>query len=157
MEPFDPFRWGGPYCESSAWQATFAVPHDVEGLAALYGGPEAMCAKLDELFSAPPYYNPAGYGFVIHEMIEMARADFGQCAISNQPSFHLPYLYAMLGQPEKTAYWVERLCRRPSRRRMTASPVMRITARLPHGIFSVIWVSIPSAPARRNMFVLPCW
>ena len=110
-EPFNPFRWGGPYCESSAWQATFAVPHDVEGLAALYGGSEAMCEKLDELFAAPPYYDPAGYGFVIHEMIEMARADFGQCAISNQPSFHLPYLYAMLGQPEKTAYWVERLCR----------------------------------------------
>ena len=111
VEPFDPFVWGGPYCESSAWQATFAVPHDVEGLAALYGGPEAMCQKLDELFATPPHYDPAGYGFVIHEMIEMARADFGQMAISNQPSFHLPYLYAMLGQPEKTAYWVEKLCR----------------------------------------------
>jgi putative alpha-1,2-mannosidase len=32
-------------------------------------------------------------------------------AISNQPSFHLPYLFAVLGQPEKTDYWVERLAR----------------------------------------------
>ena len=42
-------------------------------------------------------------------MTEMAAANFGQCAISNQPSFHLPYLYAALGQPEKTAYWVTRI------------------------------------------------
>ena len=111
VEPFNPYVWGGPYCESSAWQATFAVPHDVEGLAALYGGKEQMIAKLDELFAAPPYYDPAGYGFVIHEMVEMAKADFGQCAISNQPSFHLPYLFAALGAPDKTAYWVERLCK----------------------------------------------
>lgn len=111
IEPFDPFRWGGPYCESSAWQATFAVPHDVDGLAALYGGRDGMLAKLDELFAAPAQrYDPAGYGFVIHEMIEMARADFGQCAISNQPSFHLPYLYAALGAQDKTDYWVKRLC-----------------------------------------------
>lgn len=110
-ESFNPFAWGGPYCESSAWQATFAVPHDIDGLANLYGGREKMIEKLDDLFAAPPYYDPAGYGFVIHEMVEMAKADFGQCAISNQPSFHLPYLYAALGEPEKTDYWINRLCK----------------------------------------------
>ena len=40
----------------------------------------------------------------------MAAVDFGQCAISNQPSFHLPYLYAELGEVEKTSYWVEKIC-----------------------------------------------
>ena len=44
-------------------------------------------------------------------MTEMASADFGQCAISNQPSFHLPFLYAALGEQEKTDYWVTKLCR----------------------------------------------
>ena len=34
----------------------------------------------------------------IHEMTEMAAVDFGQCAISNQPSFHIPYIYAYLGE-----------------------------------------------------------
>lgn len=111
LEGFDPYSWGGPYCESSAWQATFAVPHDIDGLATLYGGIEAMLAKLDELFAASPRYLTGGYGTVIHEMAEMARVDFGQCAISNQPSFLLPYLYAVLGQPEKSAYWVEKICR----------------------------------------------
>ncbi len=106
---FDPVAWGGEYTEGSAWQNSFAVPHDVEGLAALYGGKEAFIRKLDELFDTPPRYRVFGYNGEIHEMTEMAAADFGQCAISNQPSFHLPYLYAALGEQEKTNYWVEKL------------------------------------------------
>ena len=42
-------------------------------------------------------------------MSEMAAIDFGQCAISNQPSFHIPYLYTLLGKREKTEYWVKKL------------------------------------------------
>ena len=108
---FNPCRWGGEYTEGSAWQNSFAVPHDVEGLAELYGGREKLLARLDELFAMPPDYLVGGYGTEIHEMTEMAAADFGQCAISNQPSFHLPYLYAALGEPDKAAYWVEKMCR----------------------------------------------
>ena len=43
-------------------------------------------------------------------MTEMAAKDWGQCALSNQPSFHIPYLYTWFGQPEKTAWWVRRAC-----------------------------------------------
>ena len=42
-------------------------------------------------------------------MSEMAVVDFGQCAISNQPSFHIPYIYSELGDVRKTAEWVEKL------------------------------------------------
>ena len=42
-------------------------------------------------------------------MTEMSFADFGQCAISNQPSFHIPYLYSAIGYPRKTAYWVKKM------------------------------------------------
>lgn len=108
-ETFDPFSWGGDYCEGSAWQNSFAVYHDVAGLAGLYGGKEKLEARLDELFSAPPVFRVGGYGFEIHEMSEMAAIDFGQCAISNQPSFHIPYLYTLLGKREKTEYWVKKL------------------------------------------------
>ena len=108
-EPFDPLTWGGDYTEGSAWQNSFFVPHDTEGLAALYGGKEALIRKLDMLFATPPRYRVMGYGTEIHEMTEMAAADFGQCAICNQPSFHLPWLFAALGAPEKTAYWVKRI------------------------------------------------
>lgn len=106
---FSPIRWGYEYCEGAAWQNGFGVYHDVEGLAALYGGKENLLAKLDELFSTPPHYDIGSYPCEIHEMTEMAAADFGQCAISNQPSFHLPYLYAALGEREKTAYWIGRI------------------------------------------------
>ena len=70
-----------------------------------------MIEKLDSLFAEPPRYRVFGYGFEIHEMTEMALIDFGQMAISNQPSFHIPYLYAALGAQEKTDYWVERLAK----------------------------------------------
>ena len=108
-EFFDPVAWGGEYTEGSAWQSSFAVPHDIDGLADLYGGREKLIEKLDALFAEPPRYRVFGYGGEIHEMTEMALIDFGQMAISNQPSFHLPFLYAALGEQEKTDYWVERL------------------------------------------------
>ncbi len=107
---FNPIAWGLDYTEGSAWQNSFAVPHDMEGLAVLYGGKEKLLEKIDELFSTPPEYDDGGYGCEIHEMTEMAAADFGQCAISNQPSFHLPYIYSELGDVEKTAYWTEKMC-----------------------------------------------
>ncbi len=108
---FDSTSWGEDYTEGSAWQNSFAVPHDIEGLAALYGGREALMKKIDELFACPPVYQIGGYACEIHEMTEMAAVDFGQCAISNQPSFHIPYIYAALGNTEKTAYWTEKICR----------------------------------------------
>jgi predicted alpha-1,2-mannosidase len=105
---FDPVKWGGEYTEASAWQSTFAVPHDIEGLAELYGGTDRLLAKLDALFALPPIYRVHGYGGEIHEMTEMAAADLGQFAISNQPSFHLPFIYAYLGHPEKAEYWAHK-------------------------------------------------
>lgn len=108
---FSPIAWGRDYTEGSAWQNSFAVPHDMEGLAELYGGKEKLLARIDELFAAAPDYESVGYNCEIHEITEMAAADFGQCAISNQPSFHIPYIYSELGYTEKTAYWVEKLCK----------------------------------------------
>lgn len=107
---FDPYSWGLDYTEGSAWQNSFAVPHDIDGLAALYGGKEKLEQKIDALFAAEPKYEIGGYSCEIHEMTEMAAVDFGQCAISNQPSFHIPYMYSALGNTEKTSFWVEKIC-----------------------------------------------
>ncbi len=108
---FDQFGWGGEYCEGGPWQSSFAVYHDYDGLAQLYGGREGLIAKLDELFATPPHYTVGGYREEIHEMAELAAQDFGQCAISNQPSFHIPWMYAELDAPEKTEYWLDKLCK----------------------------------------------
>lgn len=110
-EEFDQFSWGRDYTEAGPWQTTFAVQHDFTGLANLYGGREKLIEKLDELFATPPAYRADGYGFEIHEMTEFMAGDWGQCAICNQPSFHLPFIYAYLEAVEKTEYWVHRICR----------------------------------------------
>lgn len=107
---FDPTLWGLDYTEAAAWQTTFAVQHDIEGMAELYGGVDKFIEKLDEFFSSPVTFSVGGYLHEIHEMTEFAAGKWGQCAISNQPSFHIPFIYAYLGAPEKTDYWVQKLC-----------------------------------------------
>ncbi|EPH96047.1 putative alpha-1,2-mannosidase [Enterococcus faecalis 13-SD-W-01] len=96
---FDPIRWGTDYAEGSAWQSSFAVYHDFNGLIQLTSQ-EAFKKQLIKLCNQAPYFSVGGYGMEIHEMSEMAAVDFGQLAISNQPSFHFPYLFTYLDQPE---------------------------------------------------------
>ena len=110
-EGFDPLAWDEDYTESSAWQATFAVPHDLKGLAQCMGGDDQLLRQLDALFAEKGMGKVGSRGFEIHEMTELNAEDFGQCAINNQPSFHIPYIYALFGQPEKTLYWVDRMCK----------------------------------------------
>jgi len=107
--PFDEFRWGGSFIEGGAWQHTFNVPHDPGGLAALFGGNAALCRKLDAMLNTPPIFDAGSYGLEIHEMTEMAHADFGQYAHSNQPVHNYLFLYSLAGEPEKTSYWVRRV------------------------------------------------
>lgn len=106
---FDPYDWGLDYTEGGAWQNSFAVPHDYEGLANLYGGKENFLKKIDELFATKPYYTVNGYPLEIHEMTEMAAVDFGQCTISNQPSFHIPFMYAEFGDIQKSKEIVKKM------------------------------------------------
>ncbi len=107
---FDPISWGGDYTEAAAWQTTFAVQHDFEGYADLLGGKNKLIEMLDGHFNAPVEFRVGGYGLEIHEMSEMAAGKWGQCAISNQPSFHIPFIYAYLGETEKASYWVKKMC-----------------------------------------------
>lgn len=99
-EPFNCYQWGGDYAEGSAWQSSFAVYHDFAGLITAYGGNEPFLDKIITLCNQRPQFDVKGYGFEIHEMSEMAATDFGQLAISNQPSFHFPYLFHYAGKPE---------------------------------------------------------
>ncbi|MBR5307758.1 MAG: GH92 family glycosyl hydrolase [Clostridia bacterium] len=109
-EDFSPESWGRDYTEASAWQTSFAVQHDLDGLALLHGGKDKLLQKLDLFFEETPKYLVGGYGGEIHEMTEMAAYDFGQCAISNQPSFHIPFIYTYFGETEKTEKWIKKIC-----------------------------------------------
>jgi len=93
-EPFRPDQeYWEDYTESDAWQATFNVMQDVQGLINLYGGDEPFCAKLDAIFSAPSD---------ILESPPDITGMVGQVAQGNEPSNHIPYLYAFAGAPWKT-------------------------------------------------------
>lgn len=98
-EPFSPFHSShrdDDYCEGNAWQYTFLVPHDVEGLVQLFGGEGLFLEKLDSLFTVPSEIEGENTSPDISGMI-------GQFAHGNEPSHHILYLYSMLGHQDKAA------------------------------------------------------
>ncbi len=110
LDDFDPFAWDTrAYVEGSAWQYSWAVPQDPAGLIALHGGARRFVARLDEMMRTPAHFSVRGYPYEIHEMTEMALADFGQYAHSNQPVHHVLYLYSSAGRPDRTQHWVRRV------------------------------------------------
>ena len=50
-EPFEEFATGRDYTEATPWHYRFFVPHDVNGLAGLFGSREAFVRELDRLFT----------------------------------------------------------------------------------------------------------
>ena len=95
LDPFFSNHRRDDFCEGNAWQWTFFVPHDIEGLGELLGGQDALIIKLDSLFAVKSTL--AG---------EQASGDItgliGQYAHGNEPSHHIAYMYNYLGQPWKT-------------------------------------------------------
>lgn len=107
-EDFSPYDWGWDYCEAAAWQNSFTALHDISGLIELYGSRENAIKRLDDIFTQYPAYNVGRYEEEIHEQLEMGVVKLGQFAISNQPSFHLPHIYHVLGEYESFSYWMNK-------------------------------------------------
>jgi len=104
-KPFDPLASNhrrDDYCEGNAWQWTFFVPHDVEGLAKLMGGDEKLILRLDSLFSLKSTINGENTSGDISGLI-------GQYAHGNEPSHHTAYMYSYLGQPWKTQKYTHQI------------------------------------------------
>ncbi|WP_270090544.1 GH92 family glycosyl hydrolase [Sphingobacterium sp. SYP-B4668] len=102
MPDFDPVEWGGAFTEANAWQYTWSVMHDINGLINLIGGEERFNAKLDSFFTMEQSIKYGSYKQEIHEMREMLLAKMGQYAHGNQPTQHVSYLYNFSGQPWKS-------------------------------------------------------
>ncbi len=94
FEPFDPYSVSGNYTEANAWQYSFFVPQDINGLINLMGGDENFIQKLDELFTT----NPQLTGRFQSDITGL----IGQYAHGNEPSHHMAYLYNFAGVPWKT-------------------------------------------------------
>ena len=103
--PFDP-RYSDhnndDYCEGNAWQWTWFVPHDVEGLAEIMGSKTAFLTKLDSLFSVSSDITGENASADISGMI-------GQYAHGNEPSHQTIHLYNIMGEPHKTQELIDKV------------------------------------------------
>ncbi len=97
LAPFNPTFVGHGserhYTEANAWQYTWFVPHDVQGLIELEGGRDRFLAKLDSLFTISSE---------IQETASDVTGLIGQYAHGNEPSHHTLYLFDYAGMPWKT-------------------------------------------------------
>jgi predicted alpha-1,2-mannosidase len=97
IEPFNPTFIGHGrerhYTEANAWQYTWFVPHDVQGLINLEGGEEQFIKKLDTLFTRSSE---------IQSTVADVTGLIGQYAHGNEPSHHTVYLYDYAGAPWRT-------------------------------------------------------
>lgn len=112
QSPFNPFKWGDAFTEGNSWHYSWSVFQDVEGLATLLGGHQAMEIKLDSVFTLPPVFDDSYYGSTIHEIREMQVANMGQYAHGNQPIQHMIYLYNHVAAPWKAQHWVRETMKR---------------------------------------------
>ena len=106
VSPFDPIKVThsetgvGDYTEANAWQYTWSVQHDVNGLIELMGGGKRFVTKLDSLFLLPS--KVYGYCLDVSGLI-------GQYAQGNEPCQHIAYLFNYAGMPWKTQKIVHKI------------------------------------------------
>ena len=90
------------YTEGTAWQYSWFVPQDVEGLITLYGSKELFAQKLDSLYITESKLEGENPSVDISGMI-------GQYAQGNEPSQHIAYMFNYAGQPWKTQEYVSKI------------------------------------------------
>ena len=103
FDPLSTKHRNDDYCEGNAWQYTWLVPHDVHGLAELFGSEKAFIQKLDSLFIVE--------GDLGDEASPDVSGLIGQYAHGNEPSHHILYMYNYVGQPWKAAPLIRRVLR----------------------------------------------
>jgi predicted alpha-1,2-mannosidase len=92
----DPLSGAG-WIEANAWQATWGVSHDIPGLAALMGGNEKLCSKLNYAFEMAA---PQNFVFAYND---------GYVSYANQPGLSNAHVFNYAGQPWLTQYWVRKV------------------------------------------------
>ena len=105
---FSPLQtYGEGFIEGNSANYSFHVPHDVKGMIACFGGDKKFIERLDNLFAEPldkKYYED-------NEDIE-EECLLGGYVHGNEPSHHIPYLYAWTSQPWKAQYWLREIMNR---------------------------------------------
>jgi predicted alpha-1,2-mannosidase len=79
---------GQGFIEGNAWNYSLYVPQDVPSLVTMMGGPEAMGAHLDQLFTMK-----LGDEHIAHTEDITRDGIIGNYVHGNEPGHHIPYLY----------------------------------------------------------------
>ena len=95
------------FIEGNSWNYSFYVPHDVKGLIKQMGGDKQFVQRLDSLFTM---HLPDKF---FEDTEDVTREGLmGNYVHGNEPSHHIPYLYAWTSQPWRTQYWVREIMNR---------------------------------------------
>lgn len=111
FNPLETYNEG--FIEGNSWNFSFHVPHDVYGLMSHMGGEKRFTSVINELFAQeldPKYYE--------HNEDITDECIIGGYVHGNEPSHHIPYLYAWTSQPWQTQYWVREVMNRMYRPEM---------------------------------------
>ena len=92
----DPLSGAG-WVEANAWQATWAVSHDISGLAELMGGKDTLCSKLNHAFEMAESND---FVFAYND---------GYVSYANQPGCSNAHVFNYAGKPWLTQYWVRKV------------------------------------------------
>lgn len=98
----DPYQtYGEGFIEGNAWNFSFHVPHDVRGLIHCMGGEDAFLDKLNRLFEMdlPEKYYEDNEDITAECLV-------GGYVHGNEPSHHVPYLFAWTSTPWKSQQWL---------------------------------------------------
>ncbi|MBL1410443.1 GH92 family glycosyl hydrolase [Sphingobacterium faecale] len=110
IEPFD-YRFAGGqgareyYGENNGWVYRWDVPHNIADLIQLMGGKDTFVAELDRTFREPLGRSK----FEFYSQLPDHTGNVGQFSMANEPSLHIPYLYAYAGKPWMTQKRVKEL------------------------------------------------
>jgi len=97
---FNCYQQTSDYTEATPWQYRFFVPHDVNGMAQLFGGKDYCLVALDSLFRTPSK--------VVGGVDDISGL-IGQYAHGNEPSHHMAFLFSYLGRKDLTDYYVHQI------------------------------------------------
>ena len=109
--PFNPGAYGhgigsgNDFTEGNAWQYTWHVLQDPEGLIDALGGKKRFVERLDEFFNAPDDSAATKGQRNVNGFI-------GRYAHGNEPGHHTAFLYTLAGRPDRTAEIVREVCDR---------------------------------------------
>ena len=104
---FDPFRYENGFNEGNAAQATWFVPHDIDGLATLMGGTSRAVERLHQQFEiAEAQGFTSGTSHEVEQHPEFSRIPINY---GNQPSIQTAFIFNHLGRPDLTQYWTRKV------------------------------------------------